>query len=122
MIRGVVLVESLRLDRTLSLDGFTVTVVRRDVSAGAVGDQPKVWAFLEIEGPDDRADDLARDLAGALQAEGGWYADFHVSDDHVVVFADKVFRYRAGDAAGRAEVQQYGESVGVPTHQLDWSD
>ena len=122
MIRGVVLVESLRLDRSLSLDGFTVTVVRRDVSAGAVGDQPTVWAFLEIEGPDARADDLARELAGALQAEGGWYADFRVADDHVVVFADRVFRYRAGDAAGRAEAQRYGQAVGVPAHQLDWPD
>src|SRR5665648_900371 len=53
MVKGVVLAESLRTDARLPLDGFTVAVVRRDVSEGAVGVQPEMWTFLEIEGPDD---------------------------------------------------------------------
>src|SRR5665648_900370 len=36
MVKGVVLAESLRTDARLPLDGFTVAVVRRDVSEGAV--------------------------------------------------------------------------------------
>ena len=122
MVRGVILAESLRTAAELPLDGFTVTVVRRDVSGGAVGAQPTIWTFLEIEGPDDRADALADALAGALAAEGGWYADFGVAGDHVVVFAGRVFRYRNGDVAARAEVAEYARGVGVPEHQLDWPE
>jgi len=45
-----------------------------------------------------------------------------VGDDHMVVFAGRVFRYRNGDVAGRAEVADYARSVGVPEHQLDWPE
>ncbi len=122
MVKGVILAESLRTGVELPLDGFSVTVVRRDVSDGAVAGQPTVWTFLEIEGPDERADALATALARALEAEGGWYADFGVGGDHVVVFAGRVFRYRNGDAAARAEVARYARGVGVPEHQLDWPE
>ncbi len=122
MVKGVILAESLRTEAELALDGFTVTVVRRDVGDGAVGGQPTVWTFLEIEGPDDGADLLADALAESLSAEGGWYADFGVASDHVVVFAGRVFRYRNGDAAARAEVAEYARRFGVPEHQLDWRE
>lgn len=122
MVKGVILAESLRPDVEFRLDGFVVTVVRREVSAGAVAGQPTTWTFLEIEGPDESADELAAALAAALAAEGGWYAEFGVGPDHVVVFAGRVFRYRVGDAAGRAEAARYARSVGVPEHQLDWPE
>jgi hypothetical protein len=38
------------------------------------------------------------------------------------VFAGQIFRYRAGDEAGRAAAVAYGESAGVPERQLDWDD
>jgi hypothetical protein len=68
------------------------------------------------------ADQLADALAAGLRAEGGWYADVTHGDDHVVVFADRVFRYRRGDTERRAEVVAYAHSVGVPPHQTDWGD
>lgn len=64
----------------------------------------------------------AEALAGALEPGNGWYADFVVGDERVVVFAAKVFRYRRGDAAGRAEAVAYGRSVGTPEQQLDWGE
>lgn len=30
--------------------------------------------------------------------------------------------YRRGDQAGRAEAVEYGKTVGVPEHQLDWPE
>jgi hypothetical protein len=56
-----------------------------------------VWTFFDFEAPDNRADELAQALAAALETTSGWWADFVVGDDHVVVFADRVFRYRIGD-------------------------
>ncbi|MGS2618216.1 hypothetical protein ACVCAH_27370 [Micromonospora sp. LZ34] len=85
-------------------------------------DQPDVWTFLHFEAPDDVADELGRSLARSMRAEGGWYADFTVGNDRVVVFADRVFRYRRGDPVGRAKAVEYGRRVSVPEHQLDWTD
>jgi hypothetical protein len=45
-----------------------------------------------------------------------------VGNDHVVVFAGRHFRYGRGDQAGRAEAVEYGKTVGVPEHQLDWPE
>lgn len=51
-----------------------------------------------------------------------WYADFRVGDEHVVVFAGRIFRYHIGDDAGRNEAVEYGLAAGTPPHQLDWGE
>jgi hypothetical protein len=123
MLNGALLAESLRVGAELVVPGLRLTRLSRvDVSASALSTQPRVWTFVEFEADDELAVPLAEALAGALLAEGGWYADFAVGDDHVVVFATRVFRYRRGDAEARGEVVAYGASVGVPAHQLDWAD
>lgn len=100
----------------------TLTKLTRATEPGAVDPQPKVWTLLDFEVPRSRADELAEALSHALLAEGGWYADFGVEDDHIVVFANKVSRYKKGDHNARKEVVAYGLSIGVPAHQLDWGD
>jgi hypothetical protein len=49
--------------------------------------------------PVELADELASSSAGVLRVEDGWYADFTVADDHVVMFIGR---------AGRAEAVAYG--------------
>ncbi len=123
MLKGLLLAESLREEAVLEVPDLRLTrVVRRDVSGSATSDQPSVWTFLELEAADEVADRLADALSRALRAEGGWYADFTVGDEHVIVFAGRVFRYQRGDRAGRAEAQAYAGQVGVPPHQQDWGD
>jgi hypothetical protein len=121
VLRGRILAESLRPGAVLEVpDLRVVRMWREDVSASAAPGQPPVWTLLDVEAPDERAGELADALASALLAEGGWYADFSVGGDHVVVFAGRSFRYRRGDEPARAHVVAYGRSVGVPEHQLDW--
>jgi hypothetical protein len=123
MLTGRILAESLRIGCDLQIHGLRMTRIdRQDVSPGAAQYQPDVWTLLDVEGPDELADDLAAALAGALVEGQGWYADFRVGDDHVIVFPGRVFRYTVGDQAGRAEAVAYGKSAGVPTGQLDWGD
>jgi hypothetical protein len=125
MLKGTLLAESLRVGAELRVADLRLTrVSRRDVSASASvsAGQPPVWTFLDFEAADDVADALAQSLARCLLSEVGWYADFTVGNDHVVVFANRIFRYRRGDLTGRAEVVEYGRTVGVPEHQLDWTD
>jgi len=123
MLQGTLVAESLRIGAELRVPGLRVVrVSRRDMSASVSAVQPPVWTFLDFEAHDDAADSLARSLAQSLLAEGGWYADFTVGGDHVVVFGGKIFRYRRGDQAGRAEATEYGRTADVPEHQLDWTD
>jgi hypothetical protein len=123
VLTGTLIAESLRIGASLDVDGLRVTrLSRRDVSASTAADQPPIWTFLDFEADDDVAGPLARSLAGALLTDGGWYADFTVGEEHVVIFADKIFRYARADPDGRAAAVKYGRTVGVPVHQLDWTD
>ncbi|HZA75685.1 MAG TPA: hypothetical protein VE623_04765 [Acidimicrobiales bacterium] len=98
-------------------------IVRRleRLDAG-LDEQPPQWTLIWFEAADADHDRLADRLSEALEPRGGWYADFHSDTDVTVVFADRVFRYRRGDRAGRAEVEDYARSVGVPESQLDWAE
>lgn len=121
MITGVLIAESLQLDVPVAVPGLSLRAIRRvDVSASAAAEQPSAWTFIDFEGPSTASDELADALAAALSPEGGWYADYAVDDDHVVVFAGRAFRFGRGDAAGRAAAREHGRSVGVPEHQMDW--
>ncbi|NYH41881.1 hypothetical protein HNR22_001608 [Micromonospora jinlongensis] len=123
MLRGRLLTESLRVGADVRVPSLRVVRVgRHDVSASTSADQPKVWTFLDFEAPDEVADEVAAALAESLVSDQGWYADFEVGDDHVVVFPGRVFRYTKGDRAGRHAAVEYGRSAGVPSHQLDWGE
>ena len=123
MVKGTLLAESLKIGAELSVAGLRLTrVSQRDVSASVSTAQPPAWTFLEFEADDAVAGPLAESLARSLLDEGGWYADFRAGDDHVVVFAGKVFHYQRGDQDGWAEAMDYGRAMGVPEHQLDWPD
>jgi hypothetical protein len=121
MIKGTLLTESLRDGAPLTVAGLRVTRLERRHVAGTAS-QPDVWTFLEFEADDDVAEPLAAALEASLQVENGWYADFASDAEHVVVFANRTFRYRRGDPAGREAAETYGRSVGVPDDQLDWPD
>ena len=121
MIKGTLLTESLRIRVPLAVAGLRVTGLERRCVSGTAT-QPAVWTFLEFEADDDVAGPLAAALEASLEVEGGWYADFASDADHLVVFANRTFRYRRDDPAGRLAAEAYGRSVGVPDDQLDWPD
>ena len=115
--------ESLRVGADLRVPSLRVVRVgRHDVSRSTSTGQPDIWTFLDFEAPDDVADELAEALTEILTSDQGWYADFRVGDDHVIVFSGRVFRYAKGDDAGRDAAVNYGRTVGVPEHQLDWGE
>ena len=121
-LAGGLIAESLRVGAVLDDVVLTVGKISRadvgDVDAG----QPLTWTFIHFEAADEDADQLAESLSRVLDPTCGWYCDFRSADETFVVFADRIFRYRRGDPAGRAAAEQHGRSVGVPASQLDWPE
>jgi hypothetical protein len=115
---GVLVVESLKVGTVLDDFPLTVRKVSRVAVGGASDDQPPVWSLLEFAV--ERGAELAEVLAGVLDAPG-WYADFHDADEIFVVFPQRVFRYRRGDDAARAEAKEFGRGLRIPESQLDWT-
>jgi hypothetical protein len=140
MLTGRLIAESLQVGTDITIPGLRVIRLgRHDVSAsttpssesdsddtgapaGATEDQPQIWTFVDFEAPDEQADALAQAIAAALETTTGWWADFTVEQDRVIVFANRVFRYRIGDKAGHDEAIAWGLAAGTPHHQLDWGD
>lgn len=121
MNRGAVIAESLKPGATISGLDMRILRLARFAVPGAAEYQPATWTMLEFEAPDAVGEPLAEALAGSL-VQPGWYADWKSDDEITVVFPGKVFRYRRGDADGRAAAQAHGRLVGVPAAQLDWAD
>jgi hypothetical protein len=117
---GALLSESLRPGAVLDGIPLTVTKIYRAALGNAEAGQPELWTVIEFEVSVDRACELAESLSRLLLADGGWYCDFRSADEVFVVFSGRIFRYPRGDRAGRARVEEYGRSAGVPEAQLDW--
>ena len=122
MVQGYVIAESLRPGARLGGLKATLVDIERRAARNAAGDQPKTWTFIRFESS-DAPERLAAALAEVLDdAPARWYTDFRSGDERFVVFPKRVFRYRLGDRAGRAEAQEYARSIGVPSRQVDWDE
>jgi hypothetical protein len=122
MLTGVLIAESLRVGSTLSGVPLRLNKIFRIDAGSAVGEQPEQWTLVEFHAPAADAERLAEALAGCLRPTGGWYANFNTQTEAFVIFADRIFRYPRGEAAGRDQAKRYARSVGVPEPQLDWDD
>jgi hypothetical protein len=121
LLTGAIICESLKPGTTL--EGFELRIVRwsRYQISDPAPWQPSTWTLIEFEADADESDALAQRLAKSLD-EPGWYANWNTDTEAVVVFPEKIFRYRRGDKKGRAKAQKYGLDCGVPKPQLDWAD
>ena len=123
MLTGRIIAESLATGSAIEIRGLrAIRISREDAGHSRAPDQPASWTLLDVAAPDEASDDLASVLAESLVEGQGWYADFRVGKEHVVVFPGRVFRYKVGDHEGRQAAVDDGRHDGVPLHQLDWGD
>jgi hypothetical protein len=120
-LRGAIVCESLKPGTVL--EGYDLRITRwsRYEIAEPAPSQPSVWTLIEFETTEDGSDALAQRLTKDLDSPG-WYASWYTDTQAVVVFPERVFRYKRGDKAGRRRAQKYARNCGVPDGQLDWDD
>lgn len=119
MATGVLIAESLRVGTDLGGLALRVSRVQRFEARSATAAQARVWTLFTFEADDSEVTELSDQLSHALD-EPGWYVDLRTTDETVVIFPHRVFRYRRGDTEGRRAVENYGQEHGVPEAQLDW--
>ena len=107
--RGTVVEESL-VDNRL-INNFTINKVRISNA-----DKPEDrWHLYEIEATPEQISELATQLKPT-----GWYAHFWQDDDVIVVFLNRMFEIKYSDQNTWTDAIAYGESIGIPTEQLDF--
>jgi hypothetical protein len=121
MLRGAIICESLKPGAVLDGYEMRITKWRRYEVPDPAEWQPSIWTLIEFETTEDDSDALAVRLSKDL-AYPGWYANWNTERQAVVVFPDKIFRYKRGDKTARKKAQKYGLDCGVPEPQLDWDD
>lgn len=101
------------------LDQLNLTRVERWEPGEADAPGPPVWTATYFEGDEAHADEVAAVVSKAM-VDSYWFANIHCRQDEIVIFADKVFRYRRGNVTARKAPEDHARSKGVPEHQLDW--
>jgi hypothetical protein len=83
----------------------------------------KIWTKHTIEVPEAEAQEVAERLAKTIDHKHrwSWYADFKNREFHYIVFRDRVFRVDRQNKQQYDEVNRYGEALGIPSYQLDFS-
>jgi len=122
MVTGYILVEGMRVGACLEGLPLRLLKIDRYRMPTATPQQPPVWTTVEFEFEERHAERVAAALSEVVSEEGGWYTNFTHDEETFVIFADRIFRYRPGDRAARAEAAAYGSSMGVPDTQLDWEE
>lgn len=120
VVRGAIVVESLRPGTVLEGDGMLITRWSRYEVSDRPDYQPSVWTLIEFEAPAASSTALAEKLAASL-LEPGWYANWSSDDQATVVFPSKVFRYHHGDVAAMEAAKRHARRCGVPESQIDWT-
>lgn len=119
MYTGLILKESLENTDFLIDDRIKITKEEKwNVGRTAVNWQPKVWTAIYVEGADEDVEDIAIIVSASILDK--WYANLSDSTSEHVIFHKKIFSYAKGDSNTKQKARNYGKSIGVPEHQLDW--
>lgn len=118
MMHGLLLQESLADTGVLDL----IHVTRREIwqVKNAEPYQPLVWTAISFEADDRQGDVIVHAFSQALKR--GWYINASTETHVYVVFPDRVFKYRKGDASQREAVKAFGRESGIAESQLDWDE
>jgi len=119
MFTGLILKEG--LGNVDALHDSRITITKEEiwnVGKRAANWQPKVWTAIYVEGLATDIAEFAVTVSNSIFNK--WYANLSDSSNEYVIFYKKIFTYKRGDNDSKQKAKNYGKSIGVPEHQLDW--
>lgn len=83
----------------------------------------KQWTLHKVEISEDQAGEIAEKISQSLdRAHGGsWYADYKNDAIHYIIFRNKIFKIDRRSKEQYDAATQYGLSLGIPAHQVNFS-
>jgi peroxiredoxin len=120
--RGVIIEESLEDKGILSELRILETEVEK-VTERNKTPWLNLWTKHTVEIPEAEAQRVAERLAKMIDRKhgGSWYADFKNQRFHYIIFRDRIFRVDRRSKQQYDEANRFGESLGIPSYQLDFS-
>ena len=115
MYRGIILKESL-LDE-LILDLIVIEKVEVWKVENHATNQPKYWTAISFN---VNSEEFANELSKAIKE--GWYVDLGNDVEKIIVFKNKVIKYKLGDLSAKQEAIDHCRKIGVPKSQIDWCE
>lgn len=81
------------------------------------------WTLHTVEVSEANAEKIAEEISTSLDSKhaGSWYADFKNRRWHYLIFCEKVFRVDRTKKEEYDAAAAYGQSIGIPQHQLTFS-
>ncbi len=121
MYTGVIIQESLTDQLILDKLHVTRTVVE-EVTPKHNTPWVKAWILHTVEIEEEDADKWAEWLSNHIDDshDHPWYADFRNEKFHYVIYPGKIFKIDRTKPDENKDAVDYGKSVGIPSHQLDW--
>ena len=119
--KGTIIEESLENNKVLK----SVKIISTRVEKVTKRDKTpwiKQWTLHTVEIPENKAQDVAGEIAKALDSEHSWYADFKTKKRHLIIFKNKVFDINRTKAEDYEKARQYGIKLGIPKYQLEFSE
>jgi hypothetical protein len=120
LFTGLIIKESLPSDTILAELGLKIVKTEEwHIGERAAEFQPNTWNAIFIEGFEKKIDEITSKLSQTILPK--WYANISDATTEYVIFHGKIFKHIKGDKTDAAEAIEYGRSVGIPEHQLDWT-
>jgi len=120
--KGVIIEESLEDKSILSELRILETEVEKVTDRNKTP-WLKLWTKHTVEVPEAKAQAVAERLAKTIDRKhgGAWYADFKNRQFHYIIFRDRIFKVDRQSKQQYDEVNRFGETLGIPSYQLDFS-
>lgn len=118
--KGVIIEESLENKEVLKKVKILSTKIEQ-VKESHKTPWIKQWTLHDVKIPEDRAEEIAKELSKSLDSKHNWYADFKNNKIHFIIFKNKVFKINRESKEQYNKATQYGISIGIPSYQVDFS-
>lgn len=114
--QGLLIKES--ISDELILDYVTITRVELWKTAG----YPKYWTALSFTTNQEDFPEILSKVVISNETVGNWFVDMKMRNIKYIVFKDKILKYTIGNAIEKEQVCEECRKLGIPNHQLDWSE
>ena len=119
MYTGLIVKESLKNFRILEDKDIKISRIEKwELGERAADFQPANWTAIFVEGAEENIDQVAKKISKAILNR--WYANLSDELTEFVIFQNRIFKHKRGYKEDAKEAIEYGKSIGIPEHQLDW--